>query len=39
VLAKSWLLSGWIDVALVTGWMAFVIAVGIVAWKRAHGDG
>ncbi len=38
MLAKSWLLSGWIDVALVAGWMAFVIAVGVMAW-RAHEAG
>jgi hypothetical protein len=35
VLARSWLLSGWIDVALVVGWMAFVVVVGVLAWKRA----
>ncbi len=34
----TWLTSGWIDVALVSGWMLFVIAVGVTAWKRS-GDG
>lgn len=28
-----WLLSGWIDVAMIGGWMALVIAVGLRAWK------
>ena len=36
MLAKSWLLSGWIDVALVTGWMALVIAIGVIAWRSSE---
>ncbi len=36
MLARSWLLSGWIDVALVMGWMVLVIAIGVTAWKRSH---
>ena len=36
MLAKSWLLSGWIDVAMVAGWMAFVIVVGIIAWRSSE---
>jgi hypothetical protein len=35
----TWLTSGWIDVAMVTGWMALVVAVGVTAWKRSGGDG
>jgi hypothetical protein len=34
----TWLLSGWIDVAMVAGWMALVVAIGVRAWKRS-GDG
>jgi MYXO-CTERM domain-containing protein len=30
-----WLLSGWIDVAMIVGWMALVIAVGLLAWRRS----
>ena len=33
----TWLTSGWIDVAMVVGWMAFVVAVGVTAWKRSDG--
>ena len=33
-LAASWLTSGWIDVAMIVGWMAFVVAVGLVVWRR-----
>ena len=35
----TWLTSGWIDVALVTGWMGLVTAIGIRAWKRSEDDG
>jgi hypothetical protein len=31
----TWLTSGWIDVAMVTGWMLLVIAVGVRAWRRS----
>jgi len=35
----TWLTSGWIDVAMVTGWMALVVAIGVRAWKRSGDDG
>ena len=38
-MVATWLTSGWIDVALVTGWMAFVVGVGVAAWRRSEDDG
>jgi hypothetical protein len=32
----TWLTSGWIDVAMVTGWMALVIAIGVRAWRASE---
>ncbi len=34
----TWLTSGWIDAALVGGWMALVVLVGRRVW-RSGGDG
>jgi hypothetical protein len=34
VIFAYWLLSGWIDVAMIGGWMALVIAVGVMVWRR-----
>ena len=33
----TWLTSGWIDVAMIGGWMALVIAIGMKVW-RSTGD-
>jgi hypothetical protein len=33
VTLATWLTSGWIDFATVAGWMAFVVAVGMRAWR------
>ena len=37
VIAASWLNSGWIDVGMIVGWMAFVVLVGVRVW-RAGGE-
>ena len=37
VIAASWLTSGWIDFAMIVGWMAFVVFVGVRVW-RAGGE-
>ena len=37
VIAASWLTSGWIDVAMISGWMALVVLVGRRVWQ-AGGD-
>ena len=29
-----WLLSGWIDVAMIAGWMLLVIAIGLRVWRH-----
>jgi hypothetical protein len=29
-----WLLSGWIDVAMIGGWMLLVVLIGLRAWRR-----
>lgn len=34
----TWLTSGWVDFALITGWMALVWAIGWRAWRRSGGD-
>jgi hypothetical protein len=31
----NWLLSGWIDAAVIVGWMALVVGVGVRAWRRS----
>lgn len=38
VVAASWLTSGWIDVAMIVGWMALVIAIGLVVWVRGGSE-
>jgi len=30
----SWLTSGWIDVVSVVGWVALVITLGVLVWRR-----
>ncbi len=35
-MVATWLTSGWIDVAMVTGWMALVIAIGVIAWRNSQ---
>lgn len=37
VTAASWITSGWIDVAMIAGWMVFVALVGRRVWR--HGAG
>jgi hypothetical protein len=37
-LAASWLTSGWIDVAMILGWMALVTAIGVIVWRRGDRD-
>lgn len=32
-IAASWLTSGWIDVAMIGGWMALVAFVGARVWR------
>ena len=34
-LAASWLTSGWWDVLGILGWMATVVAIGVVVWIRS----
>jgi hypothetical protein len=34
-LAASWLTSGWWDVLGIVGWMATVVAIGVVVWTRS----
>ncbi len=33
VIVATWLMSGWIDVAMVAGWMAFVMAIARRVWR------
>jgi hypothetical protein len=29
----TWLTSGWIDAAMIVGWMALVVVVGVRVWR------
>ncbi len=36
--SANWLLSGWIDVALVVGWLALVGAITAHVWRRGPAE-
>ena len=36
--AATWLTSGWIDFAMIAGWMLLVIVVGRRAWGASRDD-
>lgn len=36
--AATWLTSGWVDAAMIAGWMVAVLVIGARAWRRADPD-
>lgn len=37
MIAATWLNSGWVDAALIAGWMLLVVAIGVRVWRSSEG--
>ena len=37
MIAATWLNSGWVDAALIAGWMLLVVAIGVRVWRGSEG--